>query len=53
MAKKHVVKFYALQVRKGMDVNEIPEDIRAEVIDVAKSLPPKENKLEQQTSENV
>ena len=44
MAKKHTIKLYARLLQKGTyQEYEIPEDIRAEVVELAKTLPLRED----------
>ena len=44
MAKKHAVKLYARLIQKGTyEEKDIPEDIRAEVMEMAKTLPLRED----------
>lgn len=44
MAKKHTIKLYARLLQKGTyQEHEIPEDIRAEVVELAKTLPLRED----------
>ena len=44
MAKKHVIKYWARLLQKGtFKESEIPEDIRAEVVAMSLSLPPRES----------
>lgn len=44
MARKHVIKFWTRLLQKGTyKENEIPEDIRKEVIELSKTLPLRED----------
>ena len=40
MAKKHVIKYWARLIQKGTYTeNDVPEDIRSEVMELSKTLP--------------
>lgn len=44
MAKKHVIKYWARLIQKGMYVeSDVPEDIRKEVMELSKTLPLRED----------
>ena len=52
MARKHVIKLYALQLRRGLNIDEIPEDMRSEVMELFNTLPSLENSNDVETQVN-
>jgi hypothetical protein len=50
MAREHVVKFYARQIQKGSYLeSDVPEQYRKDAVELAKTLPLREDMIEQKS----